>query len=41
MSRLYQAEMDAFDGWSEEEIGSYLHLLEKYLDCFRSQIERL
>lgn len=41
VARLYQAEMDAFDSWSEEEIGSYLHLLEKYLDCFRSQIERL
>ena len=36
-----QAEMDAFDSWSEEEIDSYIRLLEKYLDCFRVQIEKL
>ena len=40
-ARLMQAEMDAFDSWSEEEIDSYIRLLEKYLDCFRVQIEKL
>ena len=41
VARLHQAEMDAFDAWSEEEIGSYIRLMEKYVDCFRSQIEKL
>ena len=41
VGRLYQAEMDAFDSWTDEEIGCYLGMLEKYLDCFRAQIERL
>ena len=40
-ARLMQAEMDAFSSWSEEEIDSYIRLLEKYLDCFRVQIEKL
>ena len=40
-ARLMQAEMDAFDSWSEEEIDSYIRLLEKYLDCLRVQIEKL
>ena len=40
-ARLMQAEMDAFDSWSEEEIGCYIRLLEKYLDCFRIQIAKL
>ena len=41
VARLHQAEMDAFDAWSEEEIGSYIRLMEKYVDGFRSQIEKL
>ncbi len=40
-ARLYQAEMDAFDTWSETEIESYIRLMEKYNDCFRRQIEKL
>ncbi len=40
-ARLCQAEMDAFDTWSETEIESYICLMEKYNDCFRRQIEKL
>ncbi len=40
-ARLYQAEMDAFDTWTEDEISTYIRLMEKYADCFRHQIERL
>lgn len=40
-ARLRQAEMDAFDAWTEEEIHSYIRLMEKYTDCFRRQIETL
>ena len=40
-ARLLQAEMDAFDSWGEEEVGEYIRLMEKYLDCFRIQIEKL
>ena len=40
-ARLYQAESDAFDSWTEEEISTYIRLMEKYADCFRQQIEKL
>lgn len=40
-ARLYQAEIDAFDTWTEEEIDTYIRLMEKYADCFRGQIEKL
>ena len=41
VAKLYQAEQAAFDSWSEEEIGTYIALMEKYNNCFRSQIEKL
>jgi len=40
-ARLYQAEAQAFDSWTEEEINTYIRLMEKYADCFRLQIEKL
>lgn len=39
--KLQEAEVNAFDAWSEEEINTYIQLMEKYADCFRSQIENL
>ena len=39
--RLQQAEMDAFDTWTEEEISTYIRLMEKYAECFRLEIEKL
>lgn len=39
--RLQEAEANAFGTWSEEEISTYIQLMEKYADCFRSQIEKL
>jgi len=41
VAKLYQAEQSAFDSWSEEEISTYIVLMEKYNDCFRRQIEKL
>lgn len=41
VARLYQAEVDAFDSWTEDEISTYMWLMEKYIDCFRQQIEKL
>lgn len=41
VGRLYQAETAAFDAWTEEEIRTYLRLFEKYVDCFRTQVENL
>ena len=38
--RLQKAEANAFGTWSEEEINTYIQLMEKYVDCFRSQIEK-
>ena len=40
-AKIYQAEIRAFDTWSEEEINTYMELMEKYADCFRQQIEKL
>lgn len=41
VARLYQAEARAFDTWSEEEINTYIRLMEKYADCLRQQIQQL
>lgn len=41
VGRLQEAEIRAFDTWSEEEISSYIHLMEKYTQCFREQIEKM
>lgn len=41
VSKLYKAEVQAFDSWSTEEINSYVRLMEKYADCFRNQIGAL
>ena len=41
VARLYQAEVSAFDSWTDEEIDTYLRLIEKYNNCLRAQIEKL
>lgn len=41
VARLFHAERSAFDGWTAEEIGQYLHLMEKYDEHFRRQIEKM
>lgn len=40
-ARIYLAEMQAFDTWSDEEVSTYIRLMEKYADCFRRQVENL
>lgn len=39
--RILKAECDAFDTWSEEEIETYLSLMEKYNRAFQAQVEKL
>ena len=41
VARLYEAEAKALDTWSEEEIHTYIQLMEKYADCIRQQIDKL
>lgn len=41
VARLHEAEVQAFDTWSEEEVSIYIRLMEKYAECFRRQIEKL
>lgn len=41
VGKICRAECDAFDSWTEEEIKTYLRLMEKYIDCFRQQIEKI
>lgn len=40
-ARLFDAECRTFCDWTEEEIQTYLHLLEKHNASFRKQIELL
>ena len=41
VAKLYEAEIQAFESWSIEEINTYIRLMEKYADCFRKQIGAL
>ncbi len=40
-ARLLHAELQAFDGWTEEEVCTHIRLLEKYTECFRREVEKL
>ena len=40
-AKLFDAEMAAFNSWTEEEISAHLQLIEKYNECFRREIEKL
>lgn len=40
-ARLVEAEVRAFDGWSEEKIASYIAMMEEYTEALRRQIELL
>lgn len=40
-ARLYAAECEVFSDWSEEEIDTYIHFMEKFNDMFRGQIDRM
>ncbi len=41
VARLCEAEAKAFDSWSDDEISTYIRLMEKYVSCFRKQIDEL
>ena len=41
VSRLVDAEIGAFESWSEEEIDTYMALTNKYLVTFREQVRKL
>ncbi len=38
---LYEMERKAFESWSENEINTYISLLEKYADTFKRQVEKM
>ncbi len=40
-ARLVQAEMHAFDGWTEDEVRTHIGLMEKYTESLRRQIEQM
>lgn len=40
-AKIYAAEVQALDAWTDEEVDTYLRLLEKYADCFHQQVELL
>lgn len=39
--RLISSERDAYSSWTEHEINTHLHLMAKYAETFRQQIEKL
>ena len=41
VARLLEAEIRAFDGWSEDEIKTHIGLMEKYTESLRRQIHQL
>lgn len=41
VARLFAAETDAFESWSEQEVDLFLNLMEKYADSLKEQIEKL
>lgn len=40
-ARLYQAEKNVYDSWTKEDLNTYVHLTEKYVDLFREQLKML
>lgn len=40
-ARIYQAECAAYTSWTEEELNTYVHLTEKYIDLFREQVKKI
>lgn len=40
-ARLFDAEAAAFASWTEEEINTHIGFMEKYIDSFREQVEKL
>lgn len=41
VAKLLEAETRAFDGWSEEEIKTYIGLMGKYTESLRKQLNQL
>ena len=41
VARLFEAEAKAFDSWPEKDISTYIQLMEKYVCCFRRQVNEL
>jgi len=41
VARLFDAEAAAFASWTEDEINAHIGHMEKYIDSFREQIEKL
>ncbi|MCF0124115.1 MAG: MarR family transcriptional regulator [Ruminiclostridium sp.] len=41
VSKIVDAEIGAFESWSEEEIDTYIGLTNKYAETFREQVNKL
>jgi len=41
VARLFDAEAAAFASWTEDEINAHIGFMEKYIDSFREQVEKL
>ncbi|MGN1175565.1 MAG: MarR family winged helix-turn-helix transcriptional regulator [Roseburia sp.] len=41
VSKIVDAEVGAFESWSEEEIDTYIGLTNKYVEAFREQVNKL
>ena len=41
VARLFEAENSAFQDWSKEEIRTYIHLTERFLSVFKTEVDKL
>lgn len=41
VGKLFQAEVDSFEGWPEDEMNAYVQLMEKHTICLRKQVEKM
>lgn len=41
LAKIYDAERKAFAAWTEAEIDTHIHLLQKYVESLREQVELL
>lgn len=41
VARLFDAEAAAFSSWTDDEINAYIGFMEKYINSFREQVERI
>lgn len=40
-AKIFQAEIAAFENWEDEEISTYIRLMQKHVDCLAQEVEKI